>query len=417
MGGSGTTIAAIPPLSHLCVRCTPRSQKTQWHDTPAMNTAPPPLPSQSPSPPPNAHAKRAAADVAGGVADDTAHTRGAALFRRIAELRRHRRELRRGVDEPFAAPVQPVPALARAPSPLGGTDGAESVCGTWLVGMASAGHRYSVRRRADGAPVATPGLVSVTAYAASLFPGFDGASALRKMHPARRAARYGDMDDAAVLALWQRGGARAAAYGTAMHLFIEQSLTAERAYPGVLCGPELPVAPPAPPPDDTDTTPTADGVDADPVVDTAAFRAFAATLRARGLRPLTLEQRVYDHDLRIAGTYDALFEHTPSGATWLFDWKRRSTYTTDCPWGRTGLPDTPAAALPECHASSARLQLNIYRGILKRAGVCPVPSRLFIVSLHPALPPPGFAEHEVPVDDALFDAVVAHRKMTLCPAP
>jgi hypothetical protein len=288
-----------------------------------------------------------------------------------------------------------------------------ALCGEWNVELVAEGHRYVVHRARDGSPVDTKGLVSVTGFTESLFAEFDGPAVLAKMRPDRRAAKYGAQSNGEILAAWKHKGERAATLGTAMHAYIEDYLK------GLMAGEPRHLVPHRPPPQPDE--PGSSGV----VILPEVFIAFAKTLARRKLFPVAVEKCVYDHELQMAGTVDAIFRDESDGTYWIFDWKRRPEYTRGSPFAG-GKPGTPAAGMPCCHHSKATVQLNLYRGILRRAGFFGVgdpagrkaacdAKALRIVTIHPDLPE-GFREDEVPVDDALFEAVVEYRKQMLANA-
>lgn len=277
-------------------------------------------------------------------------------------------------------------------------NGRHGICGEWSVSLEEEGHSYTVRRAADDSLVDTTGLVSVTTFSESLFPYFDGPAVIRKMRPETRETKYAGLSDEEILKFWSRKGERAARLGTRMHSYIEEY------FRNLMTGGSPEDLPRTPPPELDE--PGSSGV----VVMPRVFAKVAQSLSERQLVLIDVEKCVYDHELRMAGTIDAIFRQETTGDVWIIDWKRRPDYTISSPFEK-GLRGTPAEQLDSCHASKALIQLNLYRGILKRAGIC-AGTKMAIITLHPNLPG-GFHEYPVPVDEKLFEELADYRRHQL----
>jgi hypothetical protein len=143
----------------------------------------------------------------------------------------------------------------------------------------------------------------------------------------------------------------------------------------------------------------------------------------KGYEPVAAERMVYDHGMRTTGTIDAIFRQRETGRVLLVDWKRRPEYTAPKFFSDRGFFDSPARDLRSCHETMALIQLNCYRGMLARAGpwfvpstattttttdpIALVPDELEIVSVYPGKP---VESHPVPIDEALFASIAAHRE-------
>lgn len=99
------------------------------------------------------------------------------------------------------------------------------------------------------------------------------------------------------------------------------------------------------------------------------------------LKPFRMEWRIFDQDLMLAGSVDALFEDIrcrlvvidvhyadpfeKTGKLWLVDWKRSMKISFENPF-QYGLQDGPFANMSDCNFNHYSLQLNTYRSILEK---------------------------------------------------
>jgi len=282
----------------------------------------------------------------------------------------------------------------------------ERVCtfAGWQVRLDLAAHVYTATRGGQRAPGP---VVSVTTFGGALFPAFDAASAVARMHGPRRAAKYGAMTDTQIVRYWDANRDHAADLGTRMHSVMEAWLGAIMADPAAAAA-TIPAVPAPRPPIYEDCVPRAlvdDGV----VVKAAHLRAFADYMRETDIVPVAAEKCVFAADLQMAGTVDAIFRRRATGELLLYDWKRRPEYTTENPW-QCGLPGTPVAAMPDCHHAHATVQLNLYRELLRRGEGLQI-GEMHIISLHPALA--DVLDSIVPIDLRLTAALLATRRAQL----
>ena len=85
------------------------------------------------------------------------------------------------------------------------------------------------------------------------------------------------------------------------------------------------------------------------------------------LKPLMVEKIVYDEELGVAGTLDALFESTKTGLDHVFDWKQNKVIRTRNQYGEKLLP--PFQDLDNCELITYSMQLSLYRAMLERQRV------------------------------------------------
>ena len=213
--------------------------------------------------------------------------------------------------------------------------------------------------RADGK---TP-LRSVSEVIAALFAPFDAASA------ARRKADLEGLDPQVFLDRWAHAGAQARDAGTLLHAQIERDLLG------------LPVAATAP---FHFASPTL--VD-DAPLDVSAELALYARFRAETpLVPYRTEWRIFDEDLRLAGTVD-LLSLDPGGRFVIYDWKRSRKLVDDAGRPVTANPwqcaSPPISFLPDTPFNHYLIQQNLYAYILATRYDIHV-AALHLVVLHPA---------------------------------
>ena len=167
-----------------------------------------------------------------------------------------------------------------------------------------------------------------------------------------------------LLAQWKRKADASRTLGTAVHAFIEHWWLAhgDAAMRAQLVGELTPKSP-------------------------TAYRAFLDIYEQRlhALRPVGIEARIYDLEMGLAGTVDALLTD-PSGDLWVLDWKTNGKFrtTTADTYGRRLLP--PFDDLPHNELAEYSIQLSTYRLMLERAGIPTVGA----VLAH--LPPDGPAQ-------------------------
>lgn len=98
------------------------------------------------------------------------------------------------------------------------------------------------------------------------------------------------------------------------------------------------------------------------------------------LRPYKSEWRVFDEDLKLAGTIDMTFTSGNDRNIMIYDWKRSKRIVKANPWQHALTPEI--SHLQDCNFWHYALQLNTYKFILERRYQRKV-SAMFIVVMHP----------------------------------
>jgi hypothetical protein len=256
-------------------------------------------------------------------------------------------------------------------------------------------HRYIIRRASDGSifEPAYGRIMSVTKYIESLFPLFNAEQVVLKMRETTRLQKYRGLSNKEILCKWKFDGERAAELGTAMHAVIEE-LTNDRINKGVYIDGSSVIS---------------DIVNGDAVVVRGEhLRALFDYLDAQGMIPIAAEKALFDEEMLMAGTTDALYSKWDTGQIYLYDWKRRKEFTRFDQWNK-GLPDTPAEGMSKSHLTSATFQLNIYAAILKRGEGTAVDA-LRVATIHPE---GGVRVDEIRLDYKLMQSIVKHRREQL----
>ncbi len=207
-------------------------------------------------------------------------------------------------------------------------------------------HTYTV----DGSYV---GWISTTGFVHSFFGHFDPDAIIAKMRgsPKWPQSKYFGMTDEAIKKLWSDNGATASEAGTEMHLAIEMYYNEAAA-----------LIPPH-------------------VLQTKEWRYFMNFVRATegDIEPYRLEWEVFDTDIKLAGSIDAVFRRRSDGKFLIYDWKRSKEIKFENRFQK-GLG--PMDHLDDCNYWHYSLQLSIYKYILeKEYGMSIV--ELAIIILHP----------------------------------
>ena len=202
---------------------------------------------------------------------------------------------------------------------------------------------------------------SATTWVGSLFPSFDSDLVITKMMASKKwpQSPYFGKTRRNIKEQWKRGGHQAALAGTAMHDTIEQFYNNREIE-----------------------------------IDSLELEFFMDFDKAIGsqLTPYRTEWRVWDSDLRIAGTVDMLFENSDKTLS-LYDWKRCKLIKKDNPWESASVPCI--AHLPNSNYWHYALQLNMYKFILEKNYKKKI-KEMFLVCLHPNNTNQSFIRLEVP---------------------
>ena len=227
----------------------------------------------------------------------------------------------------------------------------------------AAKHVYTVQRRS--------GYTSVTTWIHSLFPSFDPDLVITKMMASKKWPRspYFGRTRQNIKKQWANDGRKAAFAGTAMHDTIEQFYN------------NLEIE-----------------------IDCLELEYFMDFEKAIGSRmtPYRTEWRIWDSDLRIAGTVDMVFEN-PATTLSLYDWKRCKLITKDNPWESALV--SCIGHFPNSNYWHYALQLNMYKFILEKNYKKTV-KEMVLVCLHPNNANQSFIRLEIPALDREMKSLV-----------
>ena len=214
-------------------------------------------------------------------------------------------------------------------------------------------HVYTVKGR--------PGYTSVTTWVNSLFPSFDSDLVITKMMASKKWNRspYFGRTRKNIKEQWKNTGNKAALAGTAMHDTIEQFYNNRE-------------------------------IDID-CLELEYFMDFEKAIGSL-MTPYRTEWRVWDSDLRIAGTVDMVFEN-PDKTLSIYDWKRCKLIKKDNPWESASV--SCISHLPNSNYWHYALQLNMYKFILEKNYKKQIKD-MFLVCLHPNNINQSFIRLEIP---------------------
>jgi len=189
---------------------------------------------------------------------------------------------------------------------------------------------------------------SVTTFIHDFFPKFDAKTAILKMKKSGSfAKRFKNRTEESVIEEWDASGKSAAALGTQLHLCIEKTYRGE------------------------------DVGNIDEIAkEFGQFKKFHENTH-NIITPYAFEWRVYDEDIGIAGSIDAVF--TKNNKFYIYDWKRVKEMKTDNQY-ETAFP--PISHLDNCNFYQYALQLNMYKYILESKYDTFV-EELILVIMHP----------------------------------
>ena len=227
----------------------------------------------------------------------------------------------------------------------------------------AANHVYTVNGCSD--------YTSVTTWVDSLFPSFDPDLVITKMMASKKwpQSPYFGTSRQNIKDQWNNTGRKAALAGTAMHDTIEQFYN------------NLEIE-----------------------IDCLELEYFMDFEKAIGsqMTPYRTEWRVWDSDLRIAGTVDMVFEN-PDKTLSLYDWKRCKQIKKDNPWESASVPGI--AHLPNSNYWHYALQLNMYKFILEKNYQKKI-KEMVLVCLHPNNTNQSFIRLEIPALDTEMKSLV-----------
>jgi ATP-dependent exoDNAse (exonuclease V) beta subunit len=233
-----------------------------------------------------------------------------------------------------------------------------------------------------------PGLLSVTTFVHTFFEHFDADLVIEKMMNSKgwvNSKYYGKTADE-IKAEWDKIRDEAADAGTKMHLAIEQYYNSQ-------IDPTIPL-------------------EQEPkVIDTVEYRHFEKFKKDHEhLVPFKTEWRIFDEDLKLAGSIDMIFKDPNNeGCIYIYDWKRSKEIKFQN-WFQKGL--APLEHLDDCNYNHYTLQLNVYRYIIeKNYGL--KATELAIVVFHPN----NDSYRKIPIKfkDLEIEQVMNHRTRALLP--
>jgi len=272
-------------------------------------------------------------------------------------------------------------------------------------------HVYTASR-VDDPRLVVRGIASVTEFAESLFPPFVPDQVVQGM---RNKSSYVNnrgeqMSDESILRLWKVDGEYASLLGTAMHSTIENFLNARQKLED-LSNFAIPIAEGDPYDDEIPEARRRNST----ILDWLHIDQLLEHMETHNLELVCTEKCLFDPELMLAGTVDALFRNTVTGELLIYDWKRRPGMTGDpankhenvykftkCDLG------SPLAGLRSTQYTHATVQLNLYREILRRSeglivtGMC-------IVTIYPEN---DIRLTDIPIRDDLLQNMITHRLAT-----
>ena len=200
-------------------------------------------------------------------------------------------------------------------------------------------HTYTVNGETYG---------SVTAWTKQHFQPFDADEVIRKMMASSRwpQSKYHGMEPDVIKASWKDLGDQESAKGTKLHADIEDFYN----------GHEI----------------------RNESVEWGYFQQFLKD--HKHLTPYRSEWRVWDENLKIAGTIDMVFLDPKTGQVCIYDWKRSKEIKTSNRYQRAQTPEL--SHMDDCNYSHYTLQLNLYKFILERNYGLHV-QEMYLICLHP----------------------------------
>lgn len=192
---------------------------------------------------------------------------------------------------------------------------------------------------------------SVTSWTKQHFGTFDADEVIGKMMASSRwpQSKYHGMEPDAIKASWKDLGDQESSKGTKLHADIENFYNGQEIHN-----------------------------------DSVEWGYFQAFLKDHThLTPYRSEWRVWDEDLRIAGTIDMVFLDPKTGNACIYDWKRSKEIKTQNRFQKALTPEL--SHMDDCNYSHYTLQLNLYKILLERNYGLKV-QEMYLICLHPNHP-------------------------------
>ena len=211
-------------------------------------------------------------------------------------------------------------------------------------------HKYTITVDPDSK------YTSVTTWNHSHFPHFDADKIIKKMMKGKNwnpENKYWGMTAEEIKKKWSQDGLKAAALGTQLHYAIECFMNIEE--------------------------PTTQMV-SNPVYDSVEWSYFLEFTKAfPELKPYRTEWRIYDEDIKLAGSIDMVYENE-DGTLSIYDWKRCKEISKVSAFKKHA-KTACINYLPDTNFWHYSLQLNTYKAILERKYGVSIRD-LYLVQLH-----------------------------------
>lgn len=193
-----------------------------------------------------------------------------------------------------------------------------------------------------------PYLRSITKIVSDQFPRFDHDKVISKMKGSDNweTSKYYGMSNKEIKSLWNKNARESREEGTKLHDMIEK-----------YCN----------------------GYEIEVYEEDTALNQFLEWAESNELNPYRTEWRIFDDDLKIAGTPDAVFENE-KGEFVLIDWKRCKEIKKNNRFDCSVHPELKH--LPDCNFVKYSLQLNLYKYILEKNYGMKI-SKMLILNMHP----------------------------------
>jgi len=227
---------------------------------------------------------------------------------------------------------------------------------------------------------------SVTTWCHSHFPKFDADEVIKNMMNGKNwnpENKYWGMTPLQIKTDWNKNGAAASKAGTDMHYNIECFMNGRHCN-SLLDHPLTHAELLAQYENNNDCI--------DPSKEWSQFIAFVQA--NPHLKPYRTEWKVYDEELKLAGSIDMVYENE-DGTLSIYDWKRCKDITKTNGFGRSALTEC-IDYLPDANFWHYSLQLNTYKTILEK-NYGKIVKELYLVQLHPDNPTNNYTLHKVPI--------------------
>jgi len=237
---------------------------------------------------------------------------------------------------------------------------------------------------------------SVTTWNHQHFPKFNSGLVIHKMMSGKQwkeGHKYWGMTAQEIKNLWFQNGSKVSGQGTDLHYEIECFMNQENVSQNKYTHQYLL--------ENNHTLPQTS-----PIHETAEWQYFINFIRDHpNMHPYRTEWKIYDEELKLAGSIDMVYKNPEDGTLSIYDWKRVKEINKMNNFNEFAI--TPC--ISHFHNSNFwhyALQLNTYRAILERNYGFKVKS-LFLVQIHPEND--NYQLFEVPILEKEIDELFAMR--------